>query len=206
MIYQYKGNDELSHTYMVCRFNTCIVIDPSHSYDEIQRDLKEREIILVLLTHAHSDHVHQIEDYKVPIYIHEDDAYLLFDDKHNGYANSKRPYLRKNIDLRLIKNHDKIQMADQFIEVIHTPGHTKGSCSFLVNNALFTGDTLFHNDVGRHDLMSGSIYDLKKSILKIIDELNPNTKVYPGHDELTTIRNEKKSNPFYLKWKKQSKI
>ena len=96
----------------------------------------------------------------------------------------------------------KIPFADQVIEVIHTPGHTKGSCSFIYQDQLYTGDTLFKDSVGRHDLYSGNLVDLRRSILKLC-ECDANLKVYPGHDEPTTIRYEKKNNPYYLKWIKQ---
>jgi glyoxylase-like metal-dependent hydrolase (beta-lactamase superfamily II) len=100
-------------------------------------------------------------------------------------------------------NHgDHIPFADQTIEVYHTPGHTKGSLSFLYDQKLFTGDTLFKESVGRHDLYSGNLPELRKSVLMLLS-LPSAIKIYPGHDETTTIRYEQKNNPFYVKWMKQ---
>jgi glyoxylase-like metal-dependent hydrolase (beta-lactamase superfamily II) len=98
----------------------------------------------------------------------------------------------------------KIPLGDQFITVYHTPGHTKGSVSYLYDQKLYTGDTLFKDSVGRHDLYSGNLVDLRKSVLFLLS-LPSNIKIYPGHDEVTTIRNEQKNNPYYLKWSKQLK-
>lgn len=199
---QYKGNDDLSHVYIICRFNTCMIIDPSHSYDDIIHAIGERSIAGILLTHAHSDHVDLIGHFDVPIYIHQEDAHLLFEDQYNGYAPKTHPYRRKQLDLRYVKDGDKVNLADHIVEVIHTPGHTKGSVSYMYDQKLFTGDTLFKASVGRHDLYSGNLPDLRKSVIRLLG-LPGNIKIYPGHDESTTVRFEQKQNPFYMKWMKQ---
>jgi len=206
MIYTFKGSEDIAHTYLICRFNHCYLIDPSHDLELIQDKLANRSLEGILITHAHMDHVSLIHAFHAPIYIHELDAALLFEDQNNGFDQVKRLYKRKDLDIRIIHDQDKIPIGDEFIQVIHTPGHTKGSVSFLYNQALFTGDTLFKMSVGRHDLYSGNLFELKKSILKLIDEYHSNTIVYPGHDEPTTLRDERKNNPFYIKWEKQGKI
>lgn len=157
----------------------------------------------MLITHAHDDHVDLIGDFEVPVYIHADDAHLLFEDKYNGYAPKAHPYKRKNLDFKYVKDGDRISFADQFIEVIHTPGHTKGSVCYLYDDQLYTGDILFKESVGRHDLYSGSLVELRKSVLAL-GKLPGNTKIYPGHDESSTMRYEQKHNPFYMKWLKQT--
>ncbi|MFU8793688.1 MAG: MBL fold metallo-hydrolase [Acholeplasmataceae bacterium] len=199
---QFKGDDIYAHTYLICRFDTCYLIDPAHSYEAISKQLESKTLAGILLTHAHNDHIDLIGYFDVPIYIHKEDAYLLFEDKYNGYHDHKRPFNRKQLDLKLISDHMRLPLADQFVEVIHTPGHTKGSVCYLYDDKLFTGDTLFKDSVGRHDLHSGSLADLKKSILSLAT-LDINLKIYPGHDATTTLRNELKQNPFVLKWQKQ---
>ncbi len=204
MIKTIFGNEEQSNSFVICRFDSCMIIDPSHDLNKIDDIIEHRKVLGILITHAHNDHVDLIHHYDVPIYIHKDDAHLLFEDAYNGYAPNKHPYKRKELDIKLIEDGQKIPLADQFVEVIHTPGHTKGSVSFLYLNHLFTGDTLFKESVGRHDLYSGNLPELKQSILKMMS-LNNEIKIYPGHDELTTMRYEKKNNPFYIKWAKQFK-
>ncbi|RJX26643.1 MAG: MBL fold metallo-hydrolase [Acholeplasma sp.] len=201
---QIKGNDDLSHVYILCRFNQCLIIDPSHSYDEIIHAVGERTISGILLTHAHADHVDLIGHFDVPIYLHSEDAHLLFEDQYNGYAPKAHPYKRKQLNFIFVNEGEKIMLADHVIDVFYTPGHTKGGLSFLYDQKLFTGDTLFKEDVGRHDLYSGNLVDLRKSILKLL-ALSGNIKVYPGHDDPTTIRHEQKNNPYYLKWSKMYK-
>lgn len=199
---QFKGNEDLSHVYLVSRFDTCVLIDPSHSLEAIIEAIGEKTLLGILLTHAHMDHVDLIGQFDVPIYIHQDDAHLLFEDQYNGYAPKMHPYKRKNLDLRYVKEGDQIPLADHVIHVLSTPGHTKGGLSFLYEQKLFTGDTLFKESVGRHDLYSGNLPELRKSVLMLLS-LPSQIKIYPGHDEATTIRYEQKNNSFYVKWMKQ---
>ena len=162
----------------------------------------DKKLAGILLTHAHNDHIDLIGHFEVPIYIHKEDAHLLFEDQYNGYAPKTHPYKRKNMDLRFVSDGDQIPFADHFIHVFYTPGHTKGGLSFMYEQKIFTGDTLFKESVGRHDLYSGNLPELRKSVLSLLS-LPGNTKIYPGHDENTTVRYEQKNNPFYEKWMKQ---
>ena len=199
---QFKETKDFAHSYLICRFDTCFLIDPSHDLDVVKQELGAKTLAGILITHAHHDHVDLIAEFDVPIYLHVDDAHLLFEDQYNGYHPNKHPYKRKSLNLTYVTHLQKIPFADQFIEVHHTPGHTKGSVCYLYDYKLFTGDTLFKESVGRHDLYSGNLPDLRKSILYLMT-LPAQTKIYPGHDEVTTIRDELKKNPFVLKWLKQ---
>ena len=200
----FKGNKTHAHSYLVCRFDSCFLIDPSHDLEAIYEALKGYKLQGILLTHAHSDHVDLIHMFDVPIYLHLDDAHLLFEDKYNGYYPQKHPYQRKRLELRYVEDDMKIPLADGFIQVIHTPGHTKGSVCYLYDQKVFTGDTLFKESVGRHDLYSGSLVELRQSVFKLM-KLPAQTKIYPGHDDPSTIRYEIKHNTYYIKWAKQNK-
>lgn len=197
-----KEKDDYAHAFVICRFDCCLVIDPSHNLDDIHQAIDGRRLVGILLTHAHADHVDLIGAFDVPIYMHELDAHLLFADEYNGYEPKKHPYQRKNLNFHFVKDGDMIPFADQFVTVLHTPGHTAGSLSFLYEGKLFSGDTLFKEDVGRHDLYSGNLSDIRKSIIRLC-ELPGHTKVYPGHDDFTMIRDEQKKNLYYKKWSKQ---
>ncbi|MDX9691570.1 MAG: MBL fold metallo-hydrolase [Acholeplasmataceae bacterium] len=198
----FKGNDDIAHTYLICRFGVCFLVDPVGKLDDIKKEIGENRLEAIILTHAHNDHVDLIGEFDAPIYVHKDDAHLLFEDKYNGYHPKNHPYKKKDLKLVLVDHQYKIPFADSFILVIHTPGHTKGSVAYLYQDKLFTGDTLFKDSVGRHDLYSGNLSELKKSVIDLLS-LSANIKIYPGHDEQTTVRQEQKANPFYLKWIKQ---
>lgn len=98
---------------------------------------------------------------------------------------------------RLLHHGDVIKVGQLKLKVIHTPGHSPGGISLYVEkeNALFSGDTLFNQSIGRTDLTDGSFEDIIKSI-KELAKLPENTIVYPGHGEKTTIGKEKRENPF----------
>ena len=96
----------------------------------------------------------------------------------------------------LLNEGDKLEIGGIPIEVLHTPGHTKGSISLKVGKALFSGDTLFFRSVGRTDLPMGSFKELEKSIREKLYTLPDETIVYTGHGENTTIGEEKKYNEF----------
>jgi glyoxylase-like metal-dependent hydrolase (beta-lactamase superfamily II) len=200
----FKENKIFAHSFLLCRFDVCYLIDPSHDLESILEALEGRKLEGILLTHAHMDHVDLIHMFDCPIYMHLDDAHLLFEDQYNGYHPNKHPYKRKALNLKYVTDKMKLPLADGYVEVIHTPGHTKGSVCYLYDFKLFSGDTLFRESVGRHDLYSGSLVELRKSIIKLM-KLPGQTKVYPGHDENTTIRYEQKHNPYYIKWAKQQK-
>lgn len=197
MLYTFKGNDEISTTYLYCRYQHCVLIDPSHAYDEITKVLENKTLDAILLTHAHADHVHLIGAFPVPVYVHELDTELLFDGVHNGYGKQNLPYQKEHLNLK--KMPSQIVLEDIQIQCFHSPGHTKGSVSFLIEDKLFTGDTLFKEGIGREDLWGGNLNALKSSILKLI-KLPLYTKVYPGHDEITSLRHEKSHNPYIKKW------
>ncbi len=197
-----KEHNDYAHGFVLCRFDCCVIIDPSHDHKAIDDAIDGRKLVGILLTHAHADHVDLIGEFNAPIYMHEADAHLLFADEYNGYEPKKHPYKRKDLTFHFVRDGDLIPLADQHIKVIHTPGHTAGSVSFLHQGRLFSGDTLFKEDVGRHDLYSGSLSSIRKSIIKLCN-LPGHTKVYPGHDDFTIIRDEKKRNLYYKKWSKQ---
>lgn len=197
-----KSYDQLNQGYILCRFDECLLIDPPDNIEEIEEQLGEKTLKGILLTHAHYSHTQMIHYYKVPIYLHTQDAHLLFEDKYNGYYHKKRAYHRKDLELILIENQTKIPLADQVVTCYNTPGHTKGSMTYLYQNYLFTGDTLYENNVGRYDRYSGSLFDLKESIKKILETFPSHIKICPGHGNLSSIKKELKNNPYYRKWRR----
>lgn len=97
------------------------------------------------------------------------------------------------VDL-LLKEGDRIIFGDCSLEVIETPGHTPGCICLYTPGSVFTGDTMFHEDVGRTDLPGGDEAALRASIAKLL-KLPEDTIVYPGHEEFSSIKHERTANP-----------
>ena len=179
-----------------------VIVDPAAYPNKLKSYIQENELQVkaILLTHGHFDHIMGIdgvlEDYQVPVYVHEDEAELITDPilnesntYTNGYTYDKAEYIREGQILKLIGYE---------FQVIHTPGHTSGGVSYYVasENVLFSGDTLFHGSVGRTDFKTSSMSALIHSIREKLFLLPDETVVYPGHMGATTIGTEKKINPY----------
>lgn len=97
----------------------------------------------------------------------------------------------------LIDETSNIELCGKKIEIIATPGHSKGSCCYLVEGNLFSGDTLFYEEIGRCDLPTGSFKEIEHSIKEKLFKLNENIKVFAGHGDNTSIAHEKIHNAYF---------
>lgn len=188
----------MENTYLIIDKKDILVVDPGFMVKGILEEYQDYNFKGVLLTHAHIDHIASIGLFSCPIYIAKEEYYALEDDNYNLYAlyDQKHPYNLFDLNVIQMENKDIITFNNHQIKMILTPGHTKGSCLYLLDdNYLFTGDTLFKDAVGRTDLPGGSSNALKQS-LEIIKKMANHIVVYPGHDEMTTIGDEKKNNLF----------
>ncbi len=183
----------------------CAVIDPADAaliFDETAR--LGVTVSHILVTHGHFDHIFGLAALKertgALVYAHPDDAELLRDARKNFSAQQRTPLPPVTPDA-LVGDGDVIEAAGLSFRVLHTPGHTRGGVSFYVaaEHAVFTGDTLFCQSVGRTDLPGGSARALMQSIVDKLMPLPDDTIVYPGHEEDSTIGRERVSNPFLLR-------
>ncbi len=191
--------------YIVERGDSCFVVDPGGNTELLKKELTGYKVLFVLLTHGHFDHIDGLRIFDCPIYIHENDYEMLINPKKALYhmlGGLVPSYDYRKLNIIKIKDNDIIPFVDQEIRVIHTPGHSSGSVCYLYRDKLFSGDTLFKGSIGRTDFPDSSYEAMKKSLVKIIDNLDDNIKVYPGHDEITSIKDEKKNNQYYLLCKK----
>ncbi len=159
-----------TNCYFLIKNNKVLLIDPADEFEKIKRKLEGLDLVGVIVTHHHFDHIgaldEVLENYQVNLY---------------DFSNLK-------------EGNNKI--GDFEFEVIYTPGHTDDSITifFPKEKVMFAGDFIFKNSIGRTDLPSGNYEEMLKSISKIKEY--PNVIIYPGHDEKTSLEYEKKYNEF----------
>ncbi len=192
---------ELStNCYLIKSGREGVIIDPGAEGKLILRKVEELGITVkyVLNTHGHFDHIGANdfvrESTGAKIAIHEFDAESLGSSFRNSSLLIGWNLKLKPADI-LLKEGDILRFGSGSLTVLHTPGHTPGSVSFLVDNQVFSGDLIFAGSVGRTDLPGGSFEAMRDS-LKRIKKLPSKTIIFPGHGPETSLENEIKSNPF----------
>ncbi len=176
-----------------------VVVDPGDEAVRLLQRLTEQELQVeaILLTHAHFDHMlavrELIEATGAPLYVHAEDAAALSDVGRSLIPPHRRPYTL-SAD-RLLQDGDTVTVGELVLKVLHTPGHTPGSCCYRCGDLLIAGDTLFAGSVGRTDLPGGDTAQLFQS-LRRLKSLDATVRVIPGHGEETTIGYECRYNPF----------
>lgn len=177
------------------------VIDPGDEADRILFELAESrlKVVQIVNTHGHFDHVGANRRLKsataAPLSIHALDAPMLQSLARSAAAWGLRAEDSPAPD-RLVEEGDLISFGNLALKVIHTPGHTPGGISLLVDGHLFVGDTLFAGSVGRTDFPGGDFDTLRASIQKKLFTLPDDVRVHTGHGPDTFIGEEKRHNPF----------
>lgn len=183
--------------------NDCIVIDPADRGDYIFQTLKANGFAVkaILLTHGHFDHIWGCSKLRslssAPVYALDEEQDVLESSSLNcSEAAGRGCTVKVN---NYVHDLDVLEIEGFRIQVLATPGHTKGSCCyyFIDDATLISGDTLFEESIGRSDLPTGSGGTLIRSIEEKLSPLPDETKVYPGHGGQTTIGNERRYNPFW---------
>lgn len=178
-----------------------VVIDPG---DEIERIIGRigqlhLDIQLVLLTHAHLDHVKELNAFKreidVPVLMHKDDLFLLESLPEQAAAFGMVASGIPTID-RYVDEGEAVDCGKLRFEILHTPGHSPGSVTYIEKGVAFVGDVLFAGSIGRTDLPGGDFETLIRSIRTKLLPMGDETEVYSGHGPPTTIGRERKFNPF----------
>ena len=177
-----------------------IIVDPGAQAKDILNAVESEglKVEKILLTHAHEDHIGALVEVKnalnVPVYMGEHEVSLL----EEGLKNLNMLMNEKNEKFKvdhLVKDAEIIKFNDLEIKVIFTPGHTRGGVCYLIDNILFSGDTLFMGSIGRTDFPGGDYETIMDSLMNLM-KLPNETIVLPGHGPETKVAFEKVNNPF----------
>lgn len=195
------------NTYLLTEGAQAVIIDPGFvedaEFQDFQSEIEDQQLdlIAVLLTHAHVDHVlglsRVLEQYDIPVYLSEKDRYLW-----NNFSSQAAMFGLKadgfDFDPKPLPVQPDWEIGNFSFDVRYTPGHAPDHVSLYLpdSDAIVAGDTLFKEGIGRTDLYKGDFKVLEKSIKEELYSLPDNTVVYPGHGPETTIAHEKQSNPF----------
>ena len=193
-----------TNTYVVYNDETkeAFIVDPSCDAPRIIELIERLKLkpMAILLTHGHFDHIMAVNDlvkrYNIKVYISKHDDEMLSDShKSGGRSFIGNGYITK-ADV-LLDDGDILNLLGTDIKFIATPGHTKGSGCYYIEDEklLFSGDTVFREDCGRTDLYGGDNPSIIKSIYEKVLTLPEDVNILPGHMEMTTVGHEKKYNP-----------
>jgi len=177
-----------------------MIVDPGADARDILQSVKEMglKIRLIVLTHSHPDHVGAVKEVQqatgAEVAIHTDEAEFLSQDSSFFIGTNAQAASPPD---RLLKDGDSIDIGDLHFSVLHTPGHSTGGICILGHDVIFSGDTLFYYSIGRYDFPGGSYSQIMNSLKRLM-ALPPETIVYPGHGDDTTIGDERRGNPFLV--------
>ena len=184
-----------TNTYLLTEGKDALLIDPASKAEKLIGILGDYNLIGILLTHGHFDHIKAVdglyEHYHCPVYLHHDDEYLARD-KYAGESFGIVSYITCDT---IHPKQGKTKIGPFEFEVIYTPGHTRGSLIYVFADSIFTGDTLFKGSVGRTDLDGGDQRQLKDS-LRTFKQFDKDYNIYPGHEDFSTLSYELANNPY----------
>lgn len=179
------------------------VVDPGRYTEALENLLKENGVSslkYILATHGHYDHIMGIPELKEhfggQVFIHGEDEICL---EKAEYAGARSATARRFVPSEadgLLHDGDELRLGETVIKVMHTPGHTRGGVCYIFDDVIITGDTVFKGTVGRTDFEFGDMSALMDSVKKLC-ALEGDYKILPGHDEATTLENERRYNPYF---------
>jgi hydroxyacylglutathione hydrolase len=182
-----------------------LIVDPGDEPDRILATVEQMgvKVEAILITHCHFDHIGAVAPVATitgaPVYCPQIERPLLADIMSYVPMPGIGPYESYEAD-ETIAGGETLELAGMTIDVIFTPGHSPGHVTYIVRgeDTMFSGDVLFKGSVGRVDLPGGDGPTLLRSIRELVESQPPETGVYPGHMEVTTLGAERAANPFLV--------
>lgn len=185
-----------------CDTNSAAIIDPGGDAERIIDEIRSMDLRVerILITHGHIDHCYCAgdiaEQYGTPLVMHPSDVEMLQIGLEIAGQFYNMAEYRPIKPSEFVSNEDVLHIGRNRVRVIHTPGHSPGSVSFVADVGIFCGDAVFAGSIGRTDFPGGShallIQSIKSKILSFPDE----TVLYPGHGPSTTVGRERRTNPY----------
>ncbi len=207
-LHSFTFNPMQENTYLLSNeTGQCIIIDPGCYFDNEREELTSYisanglQPVQLLNTHCHLDHVfgnkYVAQTYDLKLYLHEKEKRILQQAPLSGMV-WKFPFEGYTGDLIFLEEGDQVKLGDDVLEVLFTPGHSPGSIGFYcaAQKFIISGDVLFQGSIGRTDLQMSSAPDLMISIREKLFALPDDVEVYSGHGPVTTIGEERRTNPF----------
>ena len=176
------------------------LVDAAADAERIVEFLERENLTLekILITHGHFDHVGALKKLKemtnATVYMHKDDMCMLGNmEKSLGFMTGETPD-ECEIDY-VLEGGEEIELEDEYVTVMHTPGHSQGSVSYIGEGFVCSGDLIFRESIGRYDYGGGYCMEMA-SIKRLLNAIEPDWVILPGHGPETTAEYEEENNPY----------
>ncbi|MDR7329449.1 MBL fold metallo-hydrolase [Corynebacterium guangdongense] len=195
-----------TNTYLLATDTRAVVVDPGlHAADRVNAFLADKGLALeaIVLTHGHLDHTREAGDlaaaHSVPVWIHEDDAFMLEKGK-GGAAETQFLFSADQMihpaDLRFLRDGETYTFAETELTVRHAPGHSPGSVLLVAEDFAIVGDVIFRGSIGRTDFPTADPAAMDETLRGPVWDLDDALALLPGHGPTTVMRAERAGNPF----------
>lgn len=200
MIQTFKSSTGFSNTYVICRFSECIIINPSHSYEEIISYIDNKKIVGIFITEPSNITLDQIGYYNSKIYVTPSQFESFNNNQIEGYDyKNKPPFNIENLKLTLLNLEEEFMFADIKIKSYEINGARKVLACHLISNNLFTGSLFLNDKIIKKDKYKSAIYDLRRSVQNMISDLK-NPIIYPLIGKERLLSTEVLLNEDLQKW------